>query len=157
MENYLSVLEESLKKKINILDELTLYTKAQQEILKAEEMNFEEFDVLVEKKDVLVQKLMELDNGFETTYERIAQELVSQKERYAVQIGRLQELIECLTDKNVKLQAMEQRNKERLVQYFGNTRQKICRGRQNSQMAMNYYKNMSNGGFAPPQFMDSKQ
>jgi hypothetical protein len=35
MDNYLSVLEDSLKKKLQILDELTDYTMQQQELLKA--------------------------------------------------------------------------------------------------------------------------
>ena len=39
MDNYLSVLEDSLKKKLQILDELTDYTTQQQELLKVEELN----------------------------------------------------------------------------------------------------------------------
>ena len=39
MDNYLSVLEDSLKKKLQILDELTDYTTQQQELLKVEELD----------------------------------------------------------------------------------------------------------------------
>ena len=138
MENYLSVLEESLRKKLQILDELTSYTMAQQDLLKAEELDYDAFDQLVEKKDPLVQMIMELDQGFETVYDRIKEQLLEHKELYAVQIRTLQNLISELTDKSVKLQAMEQRNKTAVEQQFRKSREKIRQGRQNKQAALNY-------------------
>lgn len=157
MENYLSVLEDSLKKKLQILDELTTYTMEQQELLKAEELDYDAFDLLVEKKDPLVQMIMELDEGFETVYNRIKEQLLGHKEQYAVQIRTLQALISELTDKSVKLQAMEQRNKTAVEQQFRKSREKIRLGRQNKQAALNYYKNMNNSNYVPPQFLDDKK
>ena len=61
MDNYLSVLEDSLKKKLQILDELTDYTTQQQELLKVEELDYEAFDRLVDQKEPLIEKIMELD------------------------------------------------------------------------------------------------
>ena len=83
MDNYLSVLEDSLKKKLQILDELTDYTMQQQELLKVEELDYEAFDRLVDQKDPLIQRIMELDQGFETVYDRIKEQLLSNKEQYA--------------------------------------------------------------------------
>lgn len=157
MENYLSVLEDSLKKKLQILDELATYTMEQQELLKAEELDYDAFDQLVEKKDPLVQMIMELDQGFETVYDRIKEQLIGHKERYVVQIRTLQDLISELTDKSVKLQAMEQRNKTAVEQQFRKSREKIRQGRQNKQAALNYYKNMNNSNYVPPQFLDDKK
>lgn len=157
MENYLSVLEDSLRKKQQILDELTTYTVQQQELLKAEELDYEAFDQLVEKKDPLIQMIMELDEGFETVYDRIKEQLIGRKEQYAVQIRILQNLISELTDKSVKLQAMEQRNKTAVEQQFRKSREKIRQGRQNKQAALNYYKNMNHSNYVPPQFLDDKK
>lgn len=157
MENYLSVLEDSLRKKLQILDELTSYTMAQQDLLRAEEMDYEAFDQLVEKKDPLVQMIMELDQGFEVVYDRIKEQLLGHKELYAVQIRTLQNLVSELTDKSVKLQAMEQRNKTAVEQQFRKSREKIRQGRQNKQAALNYYKNMNHSDFVPPQFLDNKK
>lgn len=157
MENYLSVLEDSLKKKLQILDELTAYTTQQQELLKAEELDYEAFDRLVDQKDPLIQKIMELDQGFETVYDRIKEQLLGNKEQYAAQIRTLQSLIGELTDKSVKLQTMEQRNKSAVEQQFRKSREKIRQGRQNNQAALNYYKNMNNSNYVPPQFMDNKK
>ncbi len=157
MENYLSVLEDSLRKKLQILDELTTYTTQQQELLKAEELDYDAFDQLVEKKDPLVQMIMELDQGFEMVYDRIKEQLLGHKELYAVQIRTLQNLISELTDKSVKLQAMEQRNKTAVEQQFRKSKEKIRQGRQNKQAALNYYKNMNHSNYVPPQFLDDKK
>ncbi len=129
MDNYLSVLEDSLKKKLQILDELTDYTTQQQELLKVEELDYEAFDRLVDQKEPLIQKIMELDQGFETVYDRIKEQLLGNKEQYAAQIRALQSLIGELTDKSVKLQTMEQRNKSAVEQQFRKSREKIRQGR----------------------------
>ena len=157
MDNYLSVLEDSLKKKLKILDELTDYTTQQQELLKVEELDYEAFDRLVDQKDPLIQRIMELDQGFETVYDRIKEQLLGNKEQYAAQIRALQSLIGELTDKSVKLQTMEQRNKSAVEQQFRKSREKIRQGRQNKQAALNYYKNMNNSNYVPPQFLDDKK
>ena len=157
MDNYLSVLEDSLKKKLQILDELTDYTMQQQELLKVEELDYEAFDSLVDQKDPLIQRIMELDQGFETVYDRIKEQLLDNKEQYAAQIKALQSLIGELTDKSVKLQTMEQRNKSAIEQQFRKSREKIRQGRQNKQAALNYYKNMNNANYVPPQFLDDKK
>ena len=127
MDNYLSVLEDSLKKKLQILDELTDYTTQQQELLKVEELDYEAFDRLVDQKEPLIEKIMELDQGFETVYDRIKEQLLGNKEQYAAQIRALQSLIGELTDKSVKLQTMEQRNKSAVEQQFRKSRKKIGR------------------------------
>lgn len=157
MDNYLSVLEDSLKKKLQILDELTDYTTQQQELLKVEELDYEAFDRLVDQKEPLIQRIMELDQGFETVYDRIKEQLLGNKEQYAAQIRALQSLIGELTDKSVKLQTMEQRNKSAVEQQFRKSREKIRQGRQNKQAALNYYKNMNNSNYVPPQFLDDKK
>ena len=157
MDNYLSVLEDSLKKKLQILDELTDYTMQQQELLKVEELDYEAFDRLVDQKEPLIQRIMELDQGFETVYDRIKEQLLGNKEQYAAQIRALQSLIGELTDKSVKLQTMEQRNKSAVEQQFRKSREKIRQGRQNKQAALNYYKNRNNANYVPPQFLDDKK
>ncbi len=157
MENYLSILEDSLRKKLQLLDELTDYTTQQQELCQTEELDYEAFDRLVDQKEPLIQKIMELDQGFETVYDRIKAQLLGNKEQYAAQIATLQSLIGELTNKSVKLQTMEQRNKAAVDQQFRKSREKIRQGRRNNQAALNYYKNMNNSNYVPPQFLDDKK
>ena len=157
MENYLSILEDSLRKKLQLLDELLKYTSQQQEQLKAQELDYEAFDQLVEKKEPLIQQIMDLDQGFETVYERVKEQLVDNKSQYATQITTLQELITRLTDRSVRLQAMEQRNKAAVEHALHKSRTKIRDGRRNQQAALNYYKSMNQTNFVPPQFLDDKK
>lgn len=157
IENYLDVLEESLKQKSEILDEVARYSGRQEELLKQESMSLEEFDACVDKKDELIQKLSRMDEGFETLYERIKEQLAQGREAYRDRIARLQQLIREVTAKSVSIQAQEARNKEALQRYFTNERSRMRTGRMASKAAYDYYKNMSNTEALPPQFLDSKQ
>lgn len=59
----------------------------------------EELDANMEQKDGLIQKLTALDDGFETLYERVKEQLSTNKDAYKNQIKRIQELITKVTEK----------------------------------------------------------
>lgn len=157
IENYLTILEDSLKQKIAILDEITKLNTEQEALLKQEDLSLEEFDDCVNKKDVLIQKLGELDEGFDSLYEKIREQLLANKEAYKTQITRIQQLISQVTEKSVSIQAQEARNKKAVEDYFAKERQQLREGRQNSKAAYDYYKNMNNTNVVPPHFMDQKK
>ena len=79
------------------------------------------------------------------------------REKYAEQIKRLQELVSKVTEQGVTIQAQEARNKQLIERYFAKQRTGIKTSRVASKAAYDYYKNMSNAGHVPPQFMDSKK
>ena len=112
IENYLGILEESLEKKVLVLDEIEDYTAKQERLLKQEKVSMEELDANMEQKDGLIQKLTALDDGFETLYERVKEQLSTNKDAYKNQIKRIQELITKVTEKSVSIQAKESRNKK---------------------------------------------
>ena len=114
MENYLEILTDSLKKKSKVLDEIMRYNSDQENLLRQESISLEELDANMELKDGLIQKLVQLDDGFETLYERIKEKLLTQKDQYKAQIGQMQELISQITEKSVSIQAQEARNKGRM-------------------------------------------
>lgn len=64
-EQYLDILEESLKKKIEVLNEIILKNEEQQKILEAEEFEPEVFDQNTQAKGELIDRLNLLDSGFE--------------------------------------------------------------------------------------------
>ena len=66
IENYLEILEDSLKKKAAVLDEIAAYNDGQELLLKKDSISMEELDANMEEKDRLIQKLTGLDEGFET-------------------------------------------------------------------------------------------
>lgn len=157
MDNYLEILEDSLKQKSVILDKITEYNGKQEALLKQEKMSLEDFDFYMEQKDELIEQLGRLDDGFETLYERIRQQLQDNKDAHKEQIGRLQRLITQVTEKSVSIQAQEARNKKLVEEYLIREKQQLGQERQTSKAAYDYYKSMSNSGAVMPQFMDQKK
>lgn len=157
IENYLKILEESLLKKIAVLDEIIVYNKEQEKLLEKESVSLDELDFNMSKKDGLIRKLTELDDGFEALYERIREQLLGNKEMYRAQIKYLQELIAQVTERSVSIQAQEARNKKLIESYFAKEKSQLRQGRQASKAAYDYYKSMNNTAVVPPQIMDQKK
>lgn len=155
--NYLTILEDSLKQKSVILEQIAEVSTKQEELLREETLALEEFDSYVDKKDEFIQKLSQLDDGFESLYDKIREELLANKDRYKQQISEIKQLIAQITEKSVSIQAQEARNQQKVQQYFANERSQLKKGRTASKAAYGYYKNMSNQGMVPPQFMDQKK
>ncbi|MDE6641789.1 MAG: flagellar protein FliT [Acetatifactor sp.] len=156
-ENYLKVLEESLERKLEIMAKIQECNLCQQEIFQAQDVNLEEFDKYVDQKGALIEELMSLDNGFETLYRNVEQELQNNRQKYAAEIKRLQELVTRVTEESVTIQAQEARNKKQVEDYFRKERSGIAQNRKNSKAAFDYYKSMSGSGYASSQFYDNKK
>ena len=157
MDNYLKILEESLRKKLQVLDEIQAYNEKQKQVFQSDSVELDEFDAAVEEKGKLIEQVSKLDEGFETIYSSVAKELDSNREKYTKQIQILKQLIQQVTDKGVSVQAQEARNKALIESYFAKQRNQLRQGRQASKVAYDYYKSMSNTNTVPPQFLDSKQ
>ncbi len=80
MDNYLNMLKDSLIMKERILIELQAKSEEQGEIVKAQDVDWDEFTRLVDEKGELVEEIVKLDDGFETLYERIKEGLNDNKE-----------------------------------------------------------------------------
>lgn len=156
-ENYLDLLEESLRKKLQVMAEIQKYNLRQQEIFQSGDVDIDCFDEYVAEKGVLIDRLTALDNGFEKLYAKVAEQLSGNREKYAVQIRTLQGLVTEVTETSVQIQAQEARNKKLIEDYFRKEKEGIRIGRKSSQAAIGYYKTMSKTAVMPPQFMDSKK
>ena len=73
--NYLQVLEESLHKKLDVLDKVEELCIRQEQMLKEESVPEEEFDASIDEKGTLIDELNRLDEGFENLYEHIKEQL----------------------------------------------------------------------------------
>lgn len=156
-ENYLTVLEESLQKKLQVMEDIQQYNLRQQEMFQSDQVDMNQFDAYVEEKGALIERLESLDNGFESLYGKVAAELEENRAKYATQIKRLQELVTEVTDKSVMIQAQEARNKKLVEAYFQKAKGHIGDNRRTSKAAYDYYRNMSKGAVNLPQFMDRKK
>ena len=72
MENQLTILSESLDKKLEVLQKIREYNKRQEEIFSAEEVDMSLFDDAVEEKQRLIDEVVHLDEGFEIMYETVS-------------------------------------------------------------------------------------
>ena len=145
--NYLTLLEESLRRKLQVM----------QEIFQSGEVDIDKFDEYVAEKGVLIDKLTALDSGFEKLYAKVSEELQGSREQYADQIRTLQGLVTQVTDRSVDIQAQEARNKKLVEDFFRRERDGIKIGRKSTKAAIGYYKTMSKTAVVAPQFMDSKK
>ncbi|MBQ8526951.1 MAG: flagellar protein FliT [Lachnospiraceae bacterium] len=156
---YLSIMEESLEKKIGILDRIIAKNKEQTDILNNPDMKWEDFDDNANQKMELIEEIDKLDEGFEDLFERVKEELQSPggKEKHSDSIARMQGMIQQITERSVSIQTQEARNKALVEKYFQETRDKIRKGRTSSKAAMDYYKSMSQASFSQAHFLDNKK
>ena len=157
MENQLTILAESLDAKIKVLTEIQEYNQRQEQAFTSGQVKLEDFDEAVEEKGRLIERLNQLDEGFEILYARLAEQLKDNREQYADQIRGLQQQIARITEMSVAIQAQEKRNKQLVEQFFTRERTNLGQSRKASKAAYDYYKKVSNTAYAPPQFYDSKQ
>lgn len=157
MENQLTILAESLDKKIQVLTEIQEYNKRQEQVFSAEKVDMDGFDAAVEEKGKLIEKLSLLDSGFETMYGKLSEQLKDNRAKYANEIRALQEKITTITEMSVTIQAQEKRNKQLIEQYFAKERMGLQQNRKASKAAYDYYRKVSNASFVQPQFYDSKK
>lgn len=143
---YVTALIESLEKKISVLDEIIAKNKEQSDLLRTDPFSFDAFDKNTEEKGVLIFRLEKLDDGFETLYARVKEELDGNRALYANEIRRMQDLIRQITEKSASIQAEEARNKAALENVFKSERDRIKTGRsgvkalQSYNQAMNFNK-----------------
>ena len=99
------ILVESLEKKSRVLDEIIKENEAQELMFKQEELDVEALDASADRMGALAEKLELLDEGFESVYDRIREELIKNKAAYRAEIKRMQELIAEITEKVVGINA----------------------------------------------------
>jgi hypothetical protein len=139
--DYINILLESLNKKSKVLGLLLCKNSLQEKAIKEDDTLA--FEKLVEEKAVLIQELSNLDEGFETVFERVKEELSKNRKLYDTQIRIMQNLVREITDKSVCIQASEQRNKQTIEANFRNARLDIKNKRTSIKVANNYYKAMN--------------
>ena len=157
MESQLTILSESLDRKLEVLQKIQDYNKRQEAVFSAEKVDISQFDAAVAEKQALIDEVVRLDDGFEIMYEKLARELEGNRQRYASQIRELQAKVAEVTELSVSVQAQEARNKKLIEDYFARERAGIGQRRKSAKSAFDYYKSMSGAGYVPPQMYDSKK
>ncbi len=157
-QRYLSIMIESLRKKSGILDEIIKENENQSSILgRTDQQSEDDLRKSVDVKSDLIDKLMELDEGFSTLYAKIETKLNANPGGYAPEISTMQDLIREVTDKSVKIETQESRNKSMASVYFSGALKRVNEKRATRNAADIYRKNMKKISYVDPQFMDKSK
>lgn len=156
-ENYITILIQSLEKKIKILEEVSRENANQKQILREDDMDMDAFQASIDKKDRLIEQVGFLDDGFEKMYERVKQVLNEKSDVYAEQIAHLKQLIMSVTDWTASIQKEEWDNRRLAEQQFSSMKKKVRQMKDSKQVATKYYQSMAKLNYVDPQFMDKKK
>ncbi len=157
MDTYMDMLQDSLEKKLDILEKIAVYQEDEMDMLKEESMDMEAFDQNIADKVALAQGIEKLDDGFEQVYDRIREEMIGNKEKYAVSIRKLQDMIGEITERNASIQAQESRIKLAVDAYVQRKSAALRQKLDNGKAARSYYNNMKKLNYVGSQFLDKKK
>ncbi len=155
--NYINILLESLNKKLDLLNEIEVWSEKQSGIISDEKFDFDKFDKTIQEKEKLINEINTLDSGFETVYKRVKDILSTNKDMYNQEISKLKELIKVVMDKSIDIQAKEQRNKESFSNRTQVLRKEVKVAKNANKAATDYYQSMNKLNVIDPQFMDWKK
>ena len=156
-QNYVQILVEALQNKERILKELLEITKNQEYIATREAFSEEDFSKTLDSKDGLIQRLNQIDNGFEAAYQKVRAVVIQNKTEYRNELLELQNLIKRCTDLGVELEVLERRNKDKIESAFSLKRQSYKQVKTSQSVANNYYKTMAKTHNVGSYFVDKKK
>ncbi len=108
----LEILIKSLEQKKTLLNDIKDYTKRQSQLLLEEELDYDLFNNIIENKQVRIDNILALDEGFIPTYKRISEGVNANKALYKEQISQMKKLIVEINDVQVAISMGEERNKK---------------------------------------------
>ena len=160
MENmdYVVMLRESLEKKEDILKVLLIRNNEQAVILQDADSTPEDLEKNMEQKSELIERITVLDDGFEQLFNRVKDILQQDRDTYADEIKKMQDLIRRITDLTADVEASEYKNKEFAKTKFAGIKKDVREVRKSSDVVSNYYKHMmAPQTTADPAFLDKKK
>ena len=146
VQSYLQMMIESLNKKNAVLSKIIEKNQAQSDCIHDKDysdIDWDRFNVLIAEKETLIERINELDAGFQSLYDRVSGKLDKEKDFCKEEIKTLQDLITKITDKGVEIQTSEERNRARIERVLMGAKKEIRKSRVSMQAVSNYYKSMS--------------
>ena len=140
---YVSMMTDSLQKKKDILTDLYEQTKEQESLLSDGKMDVDRFEALIEEKGRGIDELNSLDNGFDSLFKKLGQELTVNRGAYEKEIIRMKGLISDITELSSGITVLEKRNHDRFAAYISDERRKLRDANRIQQTAVTYAQNMS--------------
>ena len=154
---YVGILCDSLLRKKKYLEEIYELTLKQGEIASAGKFDEVAFEEVVERKEILINNINEIDKGFTSVYDRVRGYLLEEKDIYKSELKEIQELINICMDFGSKIEVLEERNRAKLEVVFAGERKNIRQVKNSRSVANKYYKSMSNGMVNDAMLYDRKK
>ena len=155
--DYIQILIDSLKKKSAVLDRICELNEEQRQLAATGKIDLEEFGKTLEGKQGCIDELNQLDEGFELVYERVKPELTEHAEKHKEEISLLKQLIGEITEKSVRAQTEEERNRQLIAAQYAGYKKEIRQYKVGRNVTSNYYKSMNRLQNVEPVFMDKKK
>lgn len=143
--SYIQMLLDTLQKQQQTLEEVLQITKKQSDIAIAPEFDELQLEETLNRKEILIAKLNQLDDGFSSVYGRIRNVMIAEKEAYANEIKSMQEIVKCCTDLGIEIRVLEERNREKLSQCFMGKQKQYGVQRNAATVASKYHQTMYSG------------
>jgi trans-aconitate methyltransferase len=156
-ENYLQIMIDSLVQKEELLKQIVDYNEKQQAIITAAEFDDQAFEQNLSDKGELVEKILKLDEGFNSVFNRVKDEVQHNKAKFKQPLQRLKELVSAVTDMGVRIQAQELRNKQLVEKRFAQMRKELSNAKRATSKANAYYKNANKLNNYESHFLDQKK
>lgn len=154
---YLEVLIQSLRKKLVVLNQISILNQEQREILRDENIDPDTFELNVKNKGALIDQLNVLDAGFDEVYAHIKELMERDHGAYTEELKQMQKLIRLIMEKDTKVRAEEQRNYELAQRVFSDIKSKVREVKASQKMVSSYYKTIAGQKAADAMFLDNKQ
>ena len=142
---YVNIMKESLVRKKDYLQEILELTNKQGELASASELDGDAFGTIVDRKEILIANVNEIDKGFTAVYDRVRKEIIQDKELYKDELKAIQESIRQCVDLGMAIESAEHRNKSALETAIAKSFRGVKQLKQSTQVVNKYYKSMSNG------------
>ena len=156
-ESYVQVLMRTLQKQVETLSDILETTKEQSRIADAPDFDEVMLEKTLNRKEVLIARLNELDDGFISVYERVRKQIKDNQDDYKEDIRQMQELIKRCTDLGVEIKVLESRNRDKLVQCFSNKQKEYGSQKTAATVASHYSQAMNNAKVVDSFFLDRKK
>lgn len=154
---YVDILKSSLVRKKDYLSEILELTLAQGKLVREDDFDEEAFEDILDKKEILIQNVNEIDKGFTSVYDRVRDEIIEHKDGFREELSGIQKLIRQCVDLGMKIEAEEERNRNSLELAFSTKFKGIRQLKQSKSVANKYYRAMSNGMVNDSMLYDTKK
>ena len=151
------MLIESQEKKLELLDEVIKLDREQESIITGSTPDMGALDANIDAKGALIEELDKLDEGFESVYAKVRDELNNNKESHKEEIRRLQDLIRSIMEKTAEIEALENRSKINFESFIKRRRHAIKDNKSTLKVANTYAVNMRKINKVDAMFLDGKK